>query len=95
MCYFVGGGNINLMAWMVPYEAYGNEAAYGAVMDSSKDTVVENLYATEEYRDYVLRMYKWRQDGIIEKIRQILPVAMNISIHSACFAALVTTAPSR
>lgn len=67
MCYFVGGGDINLMAWMVPYEAYGNEAAYGAVMDSSKDTVVENLYATEEYRDYVLRMYKWRQDGIIEK----------------------------
>ena len=63
---------------------YGNEAAYGAVMDSSKDTVVENLYATEEYRDYVLRMYKWCQDGIAEKIRRYYPVAMNISIHSAC-----------
>ncbi len=31
MCHFVGGGDMNLMAWMVPYEAFGSEAAYGAV----------------------------------------------------------------
>lgn len=58
---------MNLMAWMVPYEAFGSEAAYGAVMDSSKDLTVENLYATDTYKDYILRMYKWRQDGIIAK----------------------------
>ena len=67
MCHFVGGGDMNLMAWMVPYEAFGSEAAYGAVMDSSKDLTVENLYATDTYKDYILRMYKWRQDGIIAK----------------------------
>lgn len=67
MCHFVGGGDMNLMAWMQPYEAFGTEAAYGAVMDSSKSMTVENLYATEDYKNYILRMYKWRQDGIIEK----------------------------
>lgn len=64
---FRSGGDMNLMAWMVPYEAFGSEAAYGAVMDSSKDLTVENLYATDTYKDYILRMYKWRQDGIIAK----------------------------
>lgn len=29
MCHFVGGGDMNLMAWMQPYEAFGTEAAYG------------------------------------------------------------------
>lgn len=67
MCYFVGGGDMNLMTWLYPYEAYGSEAAYGAVMDSSKKLQVENLYATEEYKDYVLRMLQWRKDGILEK----------------------------
>ena len=67
MCHFVGGGDMNLMAWMQPYEAFGSEAAYGAVMDSSKSMTIENLYATEDYKDYILRMYKWRQDGIIAK----------------------------
>lgn len=67
MCYYVGSGDMNLMGWMVPYEAYGIQGAYGVVMDSFEDTTVENIYATSKYRNYVLRMYKWRQDGIIEK----------------------------
>lgn len=67
MSYYLGTGENNFMQWLYNYEAFGSEASYGAIMDSSKSTEIENLFATDVFKDYCLRMYKWRQDGIIQK----------------------------
>lgn len=68
MCWFVGGGEMCYLYWLTGYEGFGNECSYGAVLDSSAEKpVVENLYASDLFKDYCLRMYKWRQDGIIQK----------------------------
>ncbi len=64
MPFYVGSGELNYLYWLQGYEYFGNEASYGVVMDSSKDLTVENLFASDEFKDYCLRMYKWKQDGI-------------------------------
>lgn len=62
--YVANSGEMNYLYWLQGYEYFGNEASYGVVMDSSKDLTVENLFASDEFKDYCLRMYKWKQDGI-------------------------------
>ena len=66
MCWFAGNGISCYLYWLRGYNGFGTNCAYGVVMDSDNPTV-ENLYATDEFKDYCLRMYKWRQDGIIQK----------------------------
>ncbi|MCI2049309.1 MAG: ABC transporter substrate-binding protein [Lachnospiraceae bacterium] len=67
MGWFGGEGTSNYLYWLQGYEGFGTNAAYGAVMDSSKELKVENIYATQDFMDYANRMYKWRQDGILQK----------------------------
>lgn len=65
---FIGKGETNFLYWFNGYNGFGTECSYGAVIDETSDKLtVENLYATDLFRDYALRMYKWRQDGIIQK----------------------------
>lgn len=63
--FYVGTGVNNYLQWLVGYEGFGSECAYGVVLDSSKDTTIENLYATDLFKDFCLRMYHWKQDGIL------------------------------
>lgn len=63
--FYLGSGELNYLYWLQGYEYFGNEASYGVVMDSSSDLTVENLFASDEFKDYCLRMYQWKQDGII------------------------------
>lgn len=65
MPYFNGEATILLTQYFYDYEGFGSNAAYGVVMDSSKETKVENLYASDLFKDYCLRMYKWKKDGIM------------------------------
>lgn len=67
MPYYLGPGELNYLFWLENYETFGNESSYGVILDSANDTTVENLYATDLFKDYCLRMYQWRQDGIIQK----------------------------
>ncbi len=64
--YYTGSGENLLLGYYTSYEAYGgSNAPYGAVMDSSADTTVVNLYATDLFKDYCLKMYNWKKDGIM------------------------------
>ncbi len=67
MPHYLGAGELNYLFWLDDYETFGNESSYGVILDSANDTTVENLYATDLFKDYCLRMYQWRQDGIIQK----------------------------
>ena len=66
MGWFAGNGTNIYLYWMMNYNGFGTSCSYGAVMDSENPTVV-NLFETDEFKDYCLRMYKWRQDGILQK----------------------------
>ncbi len=65
--WYAGEGTNNYLYWLEGYESFGTNASYGAVLDAAKDTTVVNLYDTEDFLDYALLTYKWRQDGIIRK----------------------------
>lgn len=61
----------NLFQYMWPYHALTTTASTGALMfdydqdDWSQFTTFENLYASDEYREYAELMYKWAQKGFI------------------------------
>lgn len=63
--FYVGSGQLNFMHWFYDYESFGSEASYGVVMHPTESLKVENLFATEEFKNYCLRTYKWRKDGIM------------------------------
>lgn len=65
--WYAGEGTNNYLYWLQGYENFGTNASYGAIFDASTDTTIVNLYATDEFKDFALRMYKWRQDGILQK----------------------------
>lgn len=67
LTYFVGTGQLNYLFWLQGYDYFGSEASYGAILDAQNDLTVENLYASDMFKEYCLRMYQWRQDGIIKK----------------------------
>lgn len=66
MPFFAGQGTNNFLYWLEGYMGFGNNAAYGAIIDES-NPVIENLYASDMFKDYAVRMNKWRNDGIIQK----------------------------
>ncbi|MDD4849156.1 MAG: ABC transporter substrate-binding protein [Gemmiger sp.] len=56
------------MRVMVPSDTLGDprEVVMGCLVDAtSGSTTVENLYASDAYRDFVERMYDWQQKGYI------------------------------
>ncbi len=65
MAYFAGSGTLNALQFLVGYEGFGSEASYGAILDSSEDTTIINLYDSQLFRDYCVRMYEWARDGIM------------------------------
>lgn len=67
MTHFVGEGTTNLMPWLMNVEGFGNNYSYGGIIDFMNSTTVENIYATDTFKDYCLRMYRWRQKGLISR----------------------------
>ncbi|MFV0465272.1 MAG: extracellular solute-binding protein [Lachnospiraceae bacterium] len=63
--FYVGDGVNNYLYWLQGYEGFGQLAAYGAVLDSSADTTIENLYASDAFKDFAMRMYNWRTLGLL------------------------------
>ncbi len=45
-------------------KCFGNLASYGVVLNAAEDPTVENLYATDMYKDYCIQAFHWTQDGI-------------------------------
>ena len=62
--FYHGTGEINLLNWIEDYTVLGNEASCGIACHQDGEYRVVNLYETEMFRDYCLRMYRWRRDGI-------------------------------
>lgn len=67
MPFFIGQGTTNLMTWMQNMEGFGSNFSYGGIVDFMNSTKIENIYATDAFKDYCLRMFKWRQDGLLQK----------------------------
>lgn len=67
MGWYLGQGTSTYLYWLVGYERFGTLGQEGVILDPYTDTTIENLYATELFKDYVLQMYQWRQDGILQK----------------------------
>lgn len=49
------------------YDNLGSSESTGVLVDALKDTTVENLYATDEYYEYLTWMRKWYEAGYISK----------------------------
>ncbi len=62
--YYTGEGTTNRLYWMESYETFGTESAYGVILDAENDTTVENLYASDLFKDYCVRMWNWTQQGL-------------------------------
>lgn len=65
MPYYTGAAENLLLQYFVSYEAFGSNCSYGVVLDPENDPTVVNMYETDLFRDYCLRMYKWKKDGIM------------------------------
>lgn len=63
-CWYSGNGENNYLYWMASYATFGTQSGYGVILDENADELkVENLYASDLYKDYALRMYNWTQKG--------------------------------
>lgn len=58
------GAGIDLFQWFYGVDDLGSSVNTGMLfLDGSKDTTVQNLYATEEYKEYAHRMKEWADKG--------------------------------
>lgn len=64
MTYYTGSGELNYLYWLQGYATYGTESSYGVILDPNNSTTIENLYATDLFKDYCLKAWQWTQDGI-------------------------------
>ncbi len=62
--YYSGSGGINYMMYLYSYETFGTESSYGIIWDAEADPTVENIYASEEFLEYCIRMQKWTELGL-------------------------------
>lgn len=62
--FYSGNGQSVLLQWMQPFETFGQLCSYGVVLDPEHNMKVENMFATDMYKDYALRAFHWTQDGI-------------------------------
>lgn len=67
MGWYLGQGTSTYLYWLVGYERFGTLGQEGVILDPFTDTTIENLYATDLFKDYALKMYQWRKDGILQK----------------------------
>lgn len=82
--YYVGGGTMNILSWLTCYETFGDESCAGAIMDI-EHTSIENLYATDIFRDYCLKMYQWRKDGLIVSDISDAEIGQNYFLNNQSF----------
>ena len=62
--FYVGEGNNNYMYWLANYSRFGGNASYGAIMDETAELKIENLYATEAFKDFALTLSSWKISGL-------------------------------
>lgn len=67
MPFYVGGGEGSMIMGFGTYEGFGSNYGCGVVLDASCSMKVENMYATDTFRDFCLRMDRWRREGILAK----------------------------
>lgn len=65
--YFAGSGENTLFEYFYPTTVFGTNAVYGARFEGVDNSGIVNMYATDQYREYVLRMNRWYRDGIMTK----------------------------
>ncbi len=53
------------MFWLYAYDTFGTESSYGVVWDTENDPTVENLYASDIFEEYCLRMQRWNELGLL------------------------------
>ena len=80
MPYYSGSGELNYLYWLKAFEGYGNEQAYGIILDPQAEPTVVNFYETDMYKDYILTMHRWKKEGLH-------PVIRRTAIGQAYFAA--------
>ncbi len=63
--YIFAGGyqSATLLGGCVSYDTLGQSEASGAILLGDGSTTVENIFATDEFKEFAERMYKWNQMG--------------------------------
>lgn len=62
--YYSGTGELNYLFWLAAYETFGTESSYGVILDAATDPTIVNLYETDMFKDYCVRMQKWNEMGL-------------------------------
>ncbi len=62
--FYTGDGTQDYLSWLSGYSSFGNLASYGAILDENSSLTVENLFATEMYKEFALTMYEWKEKGL-------------------------------
>ncbi len=62
--YYIGDGTTDCLAALYQYETFGTNNSYGVILDAQNDLTVENIYASDLFEDYCLRMYRWKEEGL-------------------------------
>ncbi len=66
--YYAGEGTNDYAYWLLGYNGFGTQASYGAILDEqSGNTKIENLYASDEWKEYALTINEWRNEGLLKK----------------------------
>ncbi len=95
MPFFVGEGKTNYLYWMTSYNSFGDQAAYGAIIDEiGGASTIENLYASDMFEDFCLRMYQWRQAGILQKNQEDTNQAQTYFNEGQLFAVVTDITPA-
>ena len=63
--FYMGSGQLNFLSFFYGYDSFGQEGSYGVILDAAKEPKVENIYASDLFKEYCLATYKWRQDGVL------------------------------
>lgn len=93
--YFTGDGTLNELYWMESYETFGSESAYGVILDADNDTTVENLYASDLFKDYCLRMWNWTQLGLQPGDPTDTSTASDLFASGKLFCAVININPEQ
>ena len=83
--WFAGGGTLNQAYWLYGYAAsFGTEGSYGIIRDES-NMVVENLYASDLFKEYCEYCYRWRQNGEIKNDSTDSESSQSYIANGTCF----------
>lgn len=61
---FGNSGQLNYKFWY-SMDSFGDSAAYGAILDPANSTTIENVYASEEFLEYVKLVKEWNEAGYL------------------------------